>query len=207
MAKIIADRVLETTTSTGTGTLVLAGAVAGYRSCSGAGIANGDTIDLYIEAVDARGVPTGNWECGTYTWSTGDNLARTTILASSNANAAVNFAAGTKRVGGGLLAYMLTEVMKRILTRKPIAGTTGTVAAGEEAVIENVAATVVTGPAVANVGDRIRVTVTNGLSTNKIDWNGLEHDNSSEADTEINDPFGSYEWVYQGSGYGWKLQK
>lgn len=110
MAKRIADRVLETTTSTGTGSITLAGAVPGFQSCATAGCVDGDTIDLYIEAVDARGVPTGDWECGTYTYGTGGTLARTTVRSSSNGGAAVSFAAGTKRVGAGLLAFLVAQI-------------------------------------------------------------------------------------------------
>lgn len=97
MALVYADRVRETSTTTGTGTLTLAGAVAGYQSFSAVG--NGNTCYYSIEAVDAAGSPTGSWEVGigTYT-SAGTTLARTSVLASSNAGAAVNFAAGTKNV-------------------------------------------------------------------------------------------------------------
>lgn len=90
MAHILADRVKETTTTTGTGTLTLAGAVAGFQAFS-AVLANNDTT-LYAIALGAE------WEVGLGTWTTGDNLARTTVLESSNADAAVNFSAGTKEV-------------------------------------------------------------------------------------------------------------
>lgn len=103
MAEITADRVLDTTVTTGAGALTLAGAVAGYRAFS-AVCANGDTVRCFIEAVDASGVPTGDWETGIYTWGTGSILTRTTVQASSNAGAAVTFVAGTKRVGLGVTA-------------------------------------------------------------------------------------------------------
>jgi hypothetical protein len=91
------DRVLETTTTTGTGTLTLAGAVTGYQSFGAVG--NTNTCMFTTYEVDADGNADGDWEVaeGAYTLS-GTTLARTTILASSNAGAAVNFAAGTKRV-------------------------------------------------------------------------------------------------------------
>lgn len=97
MALITADRVLETSTTTGTITLVLAGAVAGYRTF-GSVCATTDTCYYYIAAVNSSGVPTGDWETGFGTWTTGGNLARTIVHASSNAGAAVSFAAGTKYV-------------------------------------------------------------------------------------------------------------
>ena len=81
MALVIADRVQETTTTTGTGTITLAGAVAGFQSF--AVIGNGNTTYYTITSGN-------NWEVGigTYT-SSGTTLARTTILSSSNADAAI----------------------------------------------------------------------------------------------------------------------
>ncbi len=91
------DRVFMTTTTTGTGTLTLGSVVAGYQDWSVVG--NGKSAYYFIEAVDANGVPTGDWETGlgTYT-SSGTTLSRDVIFESSNSNNAVNLAAGTKRV-------------------------------------------------------------------------------------------------------------
>jgi hypothetical protein len=91
MALVVKDRVQETTTTTGTGTLTLLGAVTGYQSFSVIG--NGNTTYYTISSTSSE------WEVGigTYT-SAGTTLARTTVLASSNAGAAVNLSAGTKNV-------------------------------------------------------------------------------------------------------------
>ena len=97
MAHITKARVLETSTTTGTGDFTLAGAVAGYRAFS-AVCSTGDTVYYAIAAVDASGVPTGEWETGFGTYSASNTLTRTTVEESSNSNAAVNFSAGTKRV-------------------------------------------------------------------------------------------------------------
>lgn len=109
MAKITADRVLVTTTTTGTGTYALGSVVNGFRAINTV-VANNDTFDYYAEAVDANGVPTGDWETGLGTWTTGDNVARTTIYSSSNANAAVNWGSGTKRIGISLVAASLPAI-------------------------------------------------------------------------------------------------
>ena len=86
-----ADRVQETFTTTGTGTLSLAGAVVGYQAFS-AICSNADTC--YYSATDGT-----NWEVGIGTYTTsGDTLARTTILSSSNSGTAVNWLAGTKNI-------------------------------------------------------------------------------------------------------------
>ena len=102
------NRVLETSTTTGTGTYTLAGAVTGYRPAS-AVCANGATAYYYSEDVNANGVPLGGWETGIGTWSTGGTLARTTIHESSNANAAVNWAAGTRRISLSLTAESIAS--------------------------------------------------------------------------------------------------
>lgn len=90
MALVLADRVQETTTTTGTGTVTLAGATTGYQSF--AVIGNGNTT--FYTIADQGGA---NWEVGigTYT-SSGTTLSRDTVLASSNGGALVDFTAGTK---------------------------------------------------------------------------------------------------------------
>jgi hypothetical protein len=93
MPLVLADRVRETTTTTGTGTISLAGPVSGFQGFSTA-IGNANTT--YYTIVDAA---TGAWEVGlgTYTAS-GSTLARTTVFSSSNSDALVPFGAGTKDV-------------------------------------------------------------------------------------------------------------
>lgn len=93
MALVIADRVLETTTTAGTGAVTLAGAQIGYQSF-GTAVGNGNTT-YYTIAVDGG----TDWEVGvgTYT-SSGTSLSRDTVLASSNSGSLVPFGAGTKNV-------------------------------------------------------------------------------------------------------------
>jgi hypothetical protein len=90
MPLVLKDRVQETSTTTGTGTFTLAGAVTGFQSFSVIGNAN----TTYYAIVGGT-----EWEVGlgTYTLS-GTLLSRDTILASSNGGSAVNFSAGTKNV-------------------------------------------------------------------------------------------------------------
>lgn len=92
---IFADRVKETTTTTGTGDFTLAGAVTGYRTFNAAQSTN-NWFDYCIESVNAAGVPTGEWEVGQGYLSASTTLVRSRVYASSNANALVNFSAGTK---------------------------------------------------------------------------------------------------------------
>ena len=93
MPLVLADRVKETTTSTGTGTITLAGPATGFQSFSVIG--NGNTTYYTI-----AGQGTSEWEVGisTYTVS-GTTLSRDTVLASSaGAPTKTNFSAGTKDV-------------------------------------------------------------------------------------------------------------
>jgi hypothetical protein len=94
MAFQVADRVKETTTTTGTGTLNLDGAVAGFQTFV-AGIGNGN--ETYYVITDPN---TGDYEVGvgTITDAATDTLSRDSVITSSNAGSLVNFGAGTKDV-------------------------------------------------------------------------------------------------------------
>ena len=93
MALKIADRVRETTTTTGTGTISLGGAVGNFETFS-ANLSNSDTT--YYAIVDSTN---NTFEVGLGTYaSSGNTLARTTVIASSNSNSAVNFGTATKDV-------------------------------------------------------------------------------------------------------------
>ena len=91
MALVISDRIKETTTTTGTGTYTLSGAVTGFETFT-ANLSNSDTT--YYCCTDNTDFEVG---LGTFT-SSGTTLARTTILSSSNSNNAVNWTSGTRTV-------------------------------------------------------------------------------------------------------------
>jgi cytoskeletal protein CcmA (bactofilin family) len=90
MALAVKDRVKETTTTTGTGTYTLAGAVTGFETFGSVGNSN----TTYYCCTDGTNFEVG---IGTYT-SSGTTLARTTILQSSNSDSAVNWSAGTRTI-------------------------------------------------------------------------------------------------------------
>jgi hypothetical protein len=90
MALVLKDRVQETTTTTGTGTITLAGAVSGFQSFS----AIGDGNTCYYAIVGGS-----EWEVGLGTYTASNTtLSRDTILESSNSGTVVSFSAGTKNV-------------------------------------------------------------------------------------------------------------
>lgn len=114
MALILKDRVRETTTSIGTGTIALAGPVTGYQSFSAA-IGDGNTT--YYTIADAY-----QWEVGIGTYnSSGNTLSRGTILASSAGGAVVSFTTGTKDV---FVDYPAERAVYKDNGRVSVGGTT-----------------------------------------------------------------------------------
>ena len=93
MALVINNRVRETTSTTSTGAVTLAGAVDGFQTFA-AGIGNSNTTYYAISLNTAN-----EWEVGLGTLN-GDSstLTRTTVLESSNSDSAVDFSAGSKEV-------------------------------------------------------------------------------------------------------------
>ena len=94
MAFVINDRVKETSTTIGTGTLDLLGASPDFESFV-AGVGTGNQTYYAISQTGSN-----NWEVGigTVTDASPDTLSRTTVISSSNSDALVNFLAGTKDV-------------------------------------------------------------------------------------------------------------
>lgn len=89
---ITADRVKETSTTTGTGTLTLDGAVSQFRAFSTA-FTTGMVVQYAI--VGQSGT---EWEVGIGTLTGATTLTRDRVTSSSNGNALVNLSAGTKDV-------------------------------------------------------------------------------------------------------------
>lgn len=92
MPRQVFDRVKETTTTTGTGDVTTAGAATGFQTFN---TAFGTGTYFYYCITDANGTA---WEVGRGYLSASTTLKRSVILASSNANAAINLSAGTHTV-------------------------------------------------------------------------------------------------------------
>lgn len=109
MALEFRDRVADTSTTTGTGTLTLAGAApTGYRAFTAH--TTGATVRYAIASADDT-----EWEVGEGVWTTsGATLTRVTVYASSNAGALVNFSAGTKKVSEVMVAANLPPVDQQV---------------------------------------------------------------------------------------------
>jgi hypothetical protein len=91
MALVVYDRVQETTTTSGTGSVTLLGAVSGFQSFA----VVGNTNTTYYTITDGA-----QWEVGIGTYSTsGPTLARTTVLSNSNGNTTpITLSGGTAQV-------------------------------------------------------------------------------------------------------------
>ena len=93
MALVINDRVKVTSTTTGTGNMALGAAVTGFETFA-QGIGNNNTTYYCI-----FNQGTSEFEVGLGTLDgSSANLTRTTVISSSNSDAAVDFSAGTKDV-------------------------------------------------------------------------------------------------------------
>ncbi len=121
----IADRVKETTTTTGTGTVNLAGAVDGFQSF--AVIGNGGRTQYAI-------IDSGNytWEVGIGTYTTsGTTLSRDFVFESSNSDNLVNFGAGEKQV------FVTMPAEKAgVLSAVDISSASGTIAGDQKIIPE-----------------------------------------------------------------------
>jgi hypothetical protein len=141
MAFVVKDRVRETSTSSGTGAFVLAGAAPGYQGFSAIG--NGNST--YYSIVSSY----GDWEVGigTYTAST-TTLSRDTVLSSTNAGALVAFLAGSAKD-----VFCTYPAERAVYQTAPVTKTANfTVQDGETWIINNKsgATCTVTLPAAAN---------------------------------------------------------
>lgn len=93
MALVVADRVKETTTLTGSSNNINLGGAFTSFSTFASQMSNNDTTYYNIEDTS------GGFEIGIGTYNSSSNeIARTTILKSSNSNNAVNWSSGTKTV-------------------------------------------------------------------------------------------------------------
>lgn len=165
---LLNDRVRETTTTTGTGTINLAGAVSGYDTFVG-GIATANTTVYAIIHQTAA-----EWEIGigTVTDASPDTLSRTTILSSSNSDAAVNFSAGTKDVycvAPALwlqkLSYIDLNAITSAPATAPAADSTDALAIGSGAVATSGARAIAIGTGRAAGADSLAMQITNLTSS------------------------------------------
>jgi hypothetical protein len=112
---IVRDRVKDTTTSTGSGNLTLTNsAPTGFQTFNAA---FGTNVPFYYCVTGGS-----EWEIGEGYLSASTTLVRSTVMASSNSNAAVNFSAGTKDVFCTLPAEEFADKSLIVAFRHNLAG-------------------------------------------------------------------------------------
>ena len=120
----LADRVKESTTTTGTGSLTLSGAVTQFESFN---TAFGTANPFYYVITDANGT---DWEVGTGELSNATTLVRTTVHQSSNGDAKINLSAGTHTVFCSAPAVFLSDRASKTGKLSQFAATTSAELAG-----------------------------------------------------------------------------
>ena len=114
MAFITADRVKDTSITTGTGDITVSGgAPSGYRTFSTV-LSVGDTFYYCV-----TGQASSEWEVGLGTYLSVNTFARTTVLASSASGSAVSFSSGTKNV---FITLPANKTLQLDATASPISG-------------------------------------------------------------------------------------
>lgn len=160
MSFVVKDRVKETSTTTGTGTLTLAGAVSGFQAFSVVGNGN---LCKYTLLASSEATPTA-WERGIGTWATGGTLARTQVLDnSSGTTSPITLPAGTHTV---MIGWGADDARQSYI--HPVAlpsDSNPTVGVGEwhyGSIAAYTANRTFTLPSAAATGDRIGIALTTG---------------------------------------------
>ncbi len=185
MARVVKDRIKQTSTTTGTGTVSLSASVAGYQNFSVLG--DGNTTFYCIEDANGTAFEVG---IGTYTSNT---LARTTILDSTNSGNAISLTSGTHDV---FVTYPAGRAGFNDEGLSPTLTASGTVTAGK--------------PVIQNTNG----TVTQVAETSTPDTNPSFNFQEATSNTTSNHPTSTYEstsgayviaWKESSNGYGYVM--
>jgi hypothetical protein len=208
MALVLADRVKETTTTTGTGDISLGGAETNFVAF-GTALSDGDTT--YYAIVDDVNA---DFEIGIGTYTSGtDTLSRDTILDSTNAGSAVNLSAGTKvvfitypagksvRVGGNVSD--LTNDAGYFAGFTSTVTATGVTASAGEHVHITASTQTITLPASPSAGERVAISVGDFTDTvvgrNSLNIMGLAEDFTIDVANM------GLTFIYTDASNGWRL--
>lgn len=208
MALVLADRVKETTTTTGTGDISLGGAETNFVAF-GTALSDGDTT--YYAIVDDVNA---DFEIGIGTYTSGtDTLSRDTILDSTNAGSAVNLSAGTKVVFITYPAEKSVRVGSNVSDLTNDAGyfagftstvtATGVTASAGEHVHVTASTQTITLPASPSAGERVAVSV--GDFTDTVVGRNSENIMGLAEDFTIDVANMGLTFIYTDASNGWRL--
>lgn len=208
MALVLADRVKETTTTTGTGDISLGGAETNFVAF---GTALSDADTTYYAIVDDVNA---DFEIGIGTYTSGtDTLSRDTILDSTNAGSAVNFGAGVKsifitypaeksvRVGGNVSD--LTNDAGYFAGFTSTVTATGVTASAGEHVHVTASTQTITLPASPSAGERVAISV--GDFTDTVVGRNSENIMGLAEDFTIDVANMGLTFIYTDASNGWRL--
>ena len=208
MALVVADRVKETTTTTGTGTITLAGAEPNFISFTSA-LSDGDTT--YYAIVDDAN---SDFEVGLGTFTaSGTTLARTTVLASSNSGSAVDLQSGTKEVFVNYPAdksVYLDNNNKLIVNgviAVPVIKSANYTASAGEFIVASAGSITITLPASPSAGDVVTVKDGTGAAATTSFTVGRNGSNiaSSATDLTFDKNFAEITMTYINGTIGWSV--
>lgn len=165
MAHVLAARVAETSTSTGTGAFTLSAALTAHRRFS-AVCTVGDTVEYMIVADD------GTWEEGIGTYSSANTLTRTTVTSSSTGSA-ITFAAGNKTV---LMTPLARRVLGTLGSKVVVSGTAIDLALGTHftKTISGATTFTVSNVPASGLVSSFVLDLTNGGSATVVWWSGVK---------------------------------
>jgi hypothetical protein len=166
LAAKIGDLVQQQSTSTGTGSMTLSAVSDGTRTFNAEwGTGGTDVFYYFIQNESAV-----EWEVGTGHLSAASTLVRDTVLTSSNANALVNFSAGTKDIVNDLPASLQTQLetlTANLAAKQPLAtNLTSWAAYNTNGLLTQTASGTYTGRTITGTSNRLSVTNGSGVSGN-----------------------------------------
>lgn len=160
----LANRILMTTPTTGTGTITLASAVSGYQTFAAAGVQNGETVRYLI-------TEGANWEIGAGTYSSAGPTLTRNVEESSAGGAPINLG-GSARVA---VVSVASDFMSIPYRRTEVVSTGRALGQTDNGALLRCSGTITLDlPALSSVRDGYKVTIAVVSGTTTVSPNGSD---------------------------------